>query len=363
MAVTDQEITDTYAIYCGDCVEVMPALPAASIGLSVYSPPFSGLYNYSSDDHDLSNCHSDEEFLTHYGFVVAEIARLTKPGRLTVVHCADVPRAEQTLYDLPGEIIRLHAQHGFAFVARYAIWKEPLRVAIRTRSLALMHRQIVKDSSLCANAGADYILAFRKRCANAEPIRHPVGLSHYAGERLPPDGFLEKYRDWQDPQTNKLGHWIWQQYASSIWDDIRIDRVLPYRAARDPEDEKHIHPLQLDVIERCLQLWSNPHDTVLTPFMGVGSEVYGALCAGRRGLGIELKPSYYRQAAKNIRAATYGVQPRQETLFDFLPAAPTEDAFDEGADAIGSYNDAVRAIGERVRAGEPLPEFFRSEKC
>lgn len=321
MAVIDQNITEKFAIYCGDCIEVMPGLPNASIGLSVYSPPFSGLYNYSSDDHDISNCKTDDMFLTHYGYVVAELARLTKPGRLTVVHCADVPRPGQTLYDLPGEIIRLHAAKGFEFVARYAIWKEPLRVAIRTRALSLTHRQIVKDSSLCSNAGADYILAFRRSGENKEPIRHPTGLSDYAGAREPPEGFLEKYRAWDDPQTNKLAHWIWQQYASSIWDDIRIDRVLPYKAARDPEDEKHVHPLQLDVIDRCLQLWSNPDDVVMTPFMGVGSEVYGAICAGRRGVGIELKPSYFRQASKNIGAAKYGVQPRQETLFDHADAA------------------------------------------
>lgn len=314
MAVARQNITDKYAIYQGDCVEVMPNLPSSSVGFSVYSPPFSGLYNYSSDPQDLSNCKSDEEFLTHFEFVVREIARLTKPGRLTAVHCADVPRTGGVLYDLPGAIIRLHEQHGFRYTARYAIWKEPLTVAIRTRALGLMHRQIVKDSSLCANAGADYILAFRRVGENQEPIRHPVGLSNYAGEREPPEGFKQKYAGWDDPQTNKLAHWIWQQYASSIWDDIRLGRVLPYRAARDPEDEKHVHPLQLDVIDRCLTLWSNPDDVVLTPFMGVGSEVYGALCSGRRAIGIELKESYYRQALKNVEMAKYGVSASSDQL-------------------------------------------------
>ncbi len=318
MAVTSQDITDHYALYLGDCVEVMPSLPSASVGFSVYSPPFSGLYNYSSDPQDLSNCKSDAEFLTHYEFVVEQIARLTKPGRLTAVHCADIPRTGGVLYDLPGEIIRLHERLGFRYVARYSIWKEPLTVAIRTRALSLMHRQIVKDSSLCANAGADYILAFRRSGENREPIRHPVGLSNYAGEREPPEGFDQKFHAWEDPQTNKLAHWIWQQYASSIWDDIRLGRVLPFRAARDPEDEKHVHPLQLDVIDRCLALWSNPDDVILTPFMGVGSEVYGAICNGRRALGIELKASYYRQAVKNLSAAKYGVNnPRdQMELFD-----------------------------------------------
>ncbi len=316
MAVINQKITDRYAIYNGDCIEVLRDMPDQSIHMSVYSPPFSGLYNYSSDDQDMSNCRSDEEFLEHYEFLIAEIARLTKPGRHTVVHAMDIPKRGQTLRDFPGDIIRLHAKHGFDYVARYSIWKEPLAVAIRTRSLGLTHRQIVKDSSLCINAGADYVLAFRKRGHNAEPIAHPVGLTSYAGERELPEGFAEKYANWKDPQTNKLAHWIWQQYASSIWDDIRIGRVLPYRAARDPDDEKHCHPLQLDVIERVVTLWSNPNDVVMTPFMGVGSEVYGAVSLGRRAIGVELKASYYRQAAKNIEhAGTVQSDPdRQKTL-------------------------------------------------
>lgn len=302
MAVGNQKITDRYAVYEGDCCEVVKGLKPASVDLSVYSPPFSGLYNYSSADEDMSNCRDDDQFLRHYGFLVADIAAATKPGRLTVVHCMDVPKPGQTLSDFPGDVIRLHAAHGFDFVARYAIWKEPLAVAIRTRALGLTHRQIVKDSSLCTNAGADYILAFRKRGKNAVPIAHPTGFKTYAGERQPPEGFWEKYRDWKDPQTNKLAHWIWQQYASSIWDDIRVSRVLPYKAARDKDDEKHVHPLQLDVIERCVTMWSNPDDVVLTPFMGVGSEVYGALSLGRRAIGVELKPSYFRQALRNIEA-------------------------------------------------------------
>lgn len=317
MAVADQSLAERYALYNGDCCEVIPSLRDASVGLSVYSPPFSGLYNYSSLEEDMSNCRDDDEFMRHYEFLVSHIARVTKPGRHTVVHCMDVPKPGQTLSDFPGDIIRLHARHGFDYVARYAIWKEPLAVAIRTRSLGLTHRQIVKDSSLCNNAGADYVLAFRKRGENKEPIRHPTGLTRYAGEREPPDGFLEKYREWTDPQTNKLAHWIWQQYASAIWDDIRIGRVLPYRAARDKDDEKHVHPLQLDVIERVVTLWSNPGDVVLTPFMGVGSEVYGALALGRRGVGVELKPSYYRQAIRNIEHLERNgfVQDEQASLF------------------------------------------------
>jgi DNA modification methylase len=306
MAIEQQEIAERYAIYQGDCIEFMPSLRDNSIHLSIYSPPFSGLYNYSSSEHDMSNCVDDEAFMAHYEFLVKELARVTMSGRCSVVHCMDVPKPGQTLSDFPGDIIRLHARHGFHYVARHAIWKEPLSVAIRTRALHLTHRQIVKDSVLCGNAGADYILVFRKKGENPAAISHPTGLSEYAGEREPPEGFLTKYANWEDPQTNKLAHWIWQQYASSIWDDIRVSRVLPYRAARDPEDEKHVHPLQLDVIERCIQLRSNPGEIVFTPFMGVGSEVYGALRAGRRGIGVELKRSYFNQAAKNVKSAVDG---------------------------------------------------------
>ena len=301
--MADKEITDKYAIYQGDCVQVMASLPDASIDMSIYSPPFGGLYCYSSSDEDMSNCKTYEQFFTHYEFCVSHIARLTKPGRLTVVHASDVPTKNHALRDFPGDIIRLHEKHGFEYHARYAIWKEPLRVAIRTRAMGLMHRQIVKDSTFCGNAGADYILAFRKKGANKSPVKHPAGLSIYAGEREIPDGLVNKYAGWKDPKTNKLSHWIWQQYASSMWDDIRINHVLPYKAARDPEDEKHVHPLQLDVIERSLILFSNPGDVVLTPFMGVGSEVYCALRNGRKGIGVELKASYFRQALKNIQSA------------------------------------------------------------
>lgn len=318
MAVERQEITPQYAIYQADCIQFMPSLRDNSVHLSIYSPPFFGLYNYSSSEHDMSNCRDDAEFLKHYEFLVAEIARVTMPGRCSVVHCMDVPKPGQMLSDFPGDIIRLHARHGFHYVARHAIWKEPLAVAIRTRSLGLMHRQIVKDSILCNNAGADYILIFRKVGENRIPIAHPTGLSNYAGEREPPEGFLAKYADWKDPQTNKLAHWIWQQYASSIWDDIRISRVLQYRAARDKDDEKHVHPLQLDVIERCIQLRSNPGEIVLTPFMGVGSEVYGAVKCGRRGIGVELKASYFNQALKNVRGAVDGsIDADNQTRLEF----------------------------------------------
>lgn len=329
MAVNKQKVTDTFAVYQGDCIDVMPELKDASVHLSIYSPPFSDLYNYSSSARDLSNCSSYEDFFTHYSFVVEQISRLTVPGRLSVVHCTDL-KFGSGIRDFPGDIIRLHEKHGFIYHDRHCVWKEPLRVAIRTRSLGLMHKQIVKDSSLCRSALADYILVFRKKGTNQIPIAHPLGFSEYFGDRDVPSGLVEKYKGWKNPKTNKLSHWIWQQYASSFWDDIRVNRVLSYKAARDSEEEKHVCPLQLDVIDRCLVLWSNLGDVVLTPFMGVGSEVYGAVRAGRKGIGIELKESYYRQAVRNIlhvkmddRSAGCELD-KQEGLFESVLAVGDE---------------------------------------
>ena len=316
----NQIITDQYAIYLDDCLEVMPRLPAGSIGFSVYSPPFAGLYHYSSSTRDLSNSRDYPEFLEHYGYVVQEIHRLTMPGRLTAVHCMDVPSGNSGtgndhLMDFPGDIIRLHDRIGFKYVARYHVWKEPLAVRNRTMAKKLAHKTIVDDSSRCGVASADYLLVFRKGGENPEPIAHPHGLTEYAGERQIP-AELHKYRNWDGNQIeNRYSHWIWRQYASAFWDDIRIDRVLPYIEARDEEDEKHVHPLQLDVIERALVLWSNPGDTVLTPFMGVGSEVYAAVKLGRRGLGIELKQTYFNQARKNLEQAQE--EARTYDLFDY----------------------------------------------
>jgi len=305
VAVADQLITDQYALYNGDCLEVMHTLPGQSIHLSLYSPPFAGLYHYSSSDRDLSNARDYGEFLTHYEFVIAEIARLTMPGRMTAVHCMDVPSGNtglDHLLDFPGDIIRSHARFGFRYVARYHVWKDALMVRNRTMTKALAHKSIVEDSSRCTVAGADYLLIFRRDGENPVPIKHPEGLTSYAGsEHMPAE--IQRYRNWKGPQIeNRFSHWIWQRYASAFWDDVRPDRVLPFRPARDAEDEKHVHPLQLDIIDRAITLWSNPGEIVLTPFLGVGSEAFGAVSAGRRAVGIELKESYYRQAVKNLSA-------------------------------------------------------------
>jgi DNA modification methylase len=319
MAVKTHEITENYALYHGDCCEVMPTLPDGSVHLSIYSPPFCGLYNYSSSERDLSNCRSYEEFFEHYEFVVEEILRLTMPGRCTAVHCMDIPRGGARLggglTDFPGDIIRLHEKLGFRYAARYSVWKEPLSVRLRTMAKGLAHHQIVEDSSLCDVASADYLLLFRKEGENTIPITHPVGLTHYAGERSIPTE-LQGFRGFKGKQTeNRYSHWIWRQYASAFWDDVRISRVLPYKESRDPDDERHVHPLQLDVIERTIILRSNPKEVVFTPFMGVGSEVYAAVMNDRKGVGIELKRSYFSQALSNCGAALQDREGDQQPLF------------------------------------------------
>ena len=303
--VITQELTDRWAAYNGDCIEVMEDMPAESVDLSIYSPPFCGLYNYSSSERDLSNCRSYQEFFEHYEFVLAQIARLTKPGRISAVHVMDVPgrgngptakmgsgaNVATGLIDFPGDVIRAHEKHGFLFAGRRAIWKEPLGVRNRTMAKGLAHKQIVEDSTLCDVASADYLLMFRRIGENKVPVAHPVGLLEYAGENVMPVE-LQQYKGYTGKQTeNRYSHWIWRQYASSVWMDIRIDRILDYEESREPDDERHVHPLQLDVIERACVLWSNPGEVVLTPFMGVGSEVYGAVKNGRKGIGIELKSS------------------------------------------------------------------------
>ena len=305
MAVKDQKITSDYAIYNGDCNEVMSKLPDNKIGLSIYSPPFTGMYQYSSDEKDLSNCDSYEDFFTHYEFVVKELHRITMIGRLSIVHCMDVPNSNtgkgDSYIDFPGDIIRLHEKLGFEFRGRRSIWKEPLSVRLRTMQKNLAHQTVVEDSVASGVAAADYILVFAKKGLNQIPVTYPTGLQFYAGEREIPDELL-KFKNWEGKQTeNKYSHWIWRQYASSQWDDIRINNVLKFKQSRDKDDEKHVHPLQLDVIERCVILYSNPGEIVFDPFSGVGSTIYQAIINNRKGIGAELKPSYFRQEVMNLK--------------------------------------------------------------
>lgn len=324
----DPVITEKYALYHDDCCEVLPKLPADSVHLSVYSPPFCGLYHYSSSERDMSNCRTRDEFFQHYEFLVREIERVTLPGRVTAVHCADIPNGGGTLYDLPGKIVELHESVGFRLIARHAVWKEPLGVRMRTMAKGLAHCQVVDNSLLCDVASADYLLLFRKRGTAAEPVRHPTGLDYYAGSTPMPAELL-KYKNYKGDQTrNKFSQWCWRRYASAFWDDIRIDRVVPFEAGRDPDDERHVHPLQLDVIERVLALRSNEGETVLTPFMGVGSEVYASVLNRRKAIGIELKDSYFAQAVKNCASAASHGRPldkhEQPGLFDIDAPAYAE---------------------------------------
>jgi len=340
MSTKDQRTTKDYAIYNSDCMEVMPTLPSESVDLSIYSPPFAGLYQYSSSERDFSNCESKEKFLEQYEYLVSEVARVTKPGRITAVHCTDVFDNACYLWDFPHEVIKLHTKYGFHYRNRITVWKEPLKVRMRTMVKSLMHKLIVEDSTQCFTAMPDYVLIFTKKGDNEVPVTHPCGLKRYFGATpiLPNilaafnnanessmnevdlwEHLKEKYEDHEDPKTSKLSHYIWQRYASSVWDDIRIDNVLPFRDSREEGDEKHVHPLQLDVIDRLVELYSNPGEVVLTPFMGVGSEVYSSVSLGRKAIGIELKDSYFKQAVINLEAAgnrfEESQQEKQSNLF------------------------------------------------
>ena len=321
MKIKDQLHTDTYSIYNGDCMDVITELESESIDLSVYSPPFAGLYNYSSSERDFSNCESKEQFLEQYDFLIKEMARVTKPGRINAVHCTDVFDNTSRLWDFPHEVIKLHEKYGFEYRNRITIWKEPLKVRMRTMVQSLMHKFIVEDSTKCFTAMPDYVLIFTKKGENEIPVTHENGLKQYYGAtpilpnilqawnnqndtNINSDQLWEhlnkEFKNWEDPKTNKLSHYIWQRFASSVWDDIRIDNVLQYKESREEDDEKHVHPLQLDVIDRIVELYSNPGEIVFTPFMGVGSEVYSPVSLGRKAIGIELKDSYYKQAIRNL---------------------------------------------------------------
>jgi DNA modification methylase len=335
----DSKVTENYAIYHGDCCKVMPELPSGSVHLSLYSPPFGGLYQYSSDPEDLSNSANYEEFFEHYTFVVKDLHRLTIPGRMTVVHCTDIFRSvsgEHTIKDFPGDIIRCHEENGWRYVARIHIWKEPLTVRNRTMLKSLHHKTLVEDSTQVSIANADYVCVFRRQGDNPIPVTHPRGLRSYAGSAEIPEEVL-KWKGHKGHQINNAySQWIWRQYASSNWHDIRIDRTLGSgaslyshnRADKDEPDEKHMHPLQLDVIERACVLWSNPGETVLTPFMGVGSEVYGCVVNGRRGIGVELKAAYYRQAVKNLSNVADAISHDAVPLFSDADTQDTSETLD-----------------------------------
>lgn len=295
----DQVITDQYAIYQGDSCEIIRAIPGDSIGFGIHSPPFEGLYKFSNFDRDISN-NDGPQFWEHYAFLIQELLRVTMPGRLHSVHCMQLPTSKIRhghigMRDFRGEIIRAYEDAGWIFHSEVCIWKDPVVAQQRTKSIRLLHKQIVKDSTISGQGLADYVVTFRKPGDNPEPVAG--GFRQYIGEGEGPD--RNKYTTAMDGR-NWFSIEVWQRYASPVWTDIRQGRTLQYRGGRDEKDEQHISPLQLDVIERCIDLWSNPGDTVLTPFLGIGSEVWCAARMGRKGIGIELKPSYFAQAVRNL---------------------------------------------------------------
>lgn len=307
----DQEVTDTHAIYQGDACELIRAVPGDSVHFGIHSPPFEGLYRFSAYDRDISN-NDGPAFWEHYAFLISELLRVTKPGRIHAVHCMQLPRNKGRdgfigMRDFRGEIIRAYEDAGWLLHSEVCIWKDPVVAQQRTKSIRLLHKQILKDSTLSGQGLADYMVMFRKPGENDEAVAG--GFEEFFGEGL--DISREAYaaqlatmpHSGRPPWT--FDQWVsilvWQRYASPVWSDIRQTRTLQYRGGRDEKDEVHISPLQLDVIERCIDLWSNPGDTVMTPFLGIGSEVYCAVEMGRQGVGFELKPSYFAQAKRNIR--------------------------------------------------------------
>jgi len=282
MGVLDQVITDRYSIYNADCIEVARSLPDESIDFSIYSPPFSSLYTYSNSDRDMGNSKSDEEFYEHFRFLVKEHYRTMKPGRLISFHCMNLPSSKTHdgyigIKDFRGEMIRLFEEEGFIYHSEVCIWKDPVTAMQRTKALGLLHKTIRKDSSMSRQGIPDYLVTMRKPGENQEPISH----TH---EEYPVE--------------------YWQKIASPIWMDINQSDTLQFRHARESDDERHIAPLQLEVIKRALELWSNPDDVVFSPFLGIGSEGYQSIKMGRRFIGTELKASYFEVAKKNLERAT-----------------------------------------------------------
>lgn len=292
MNVVNQAITDRYALYNGDSCEVLTGIPSDSVHYIIYSPPFASLYTYSNSDRDLGNCRTHEEFYTQFAFIAKELYRALMPGRLMSFHCMNLPFSKERdgfigIRDFRGELIKFFEGYGFIFHSEVCIWKDPVTAMQRTKALGLLHKQIRKDSAMSRQGIPDYLVTMRKPGENTEPISHTA-------EQFPVS--------------------LWQRYASPVWMDINPSDTLQYRSARDEKDERHICPLQLTVIERGIELWTNPNDVVLTPFLGIGSEAYTALKMGRRAIGIELKESYYAQAVKNCVIACASEQVRLDDL-------------------------------------------------
>lgn len=313
----NQIITPDYALYHGDCVDVIAGIPSNSIHYSIFSPPFASLYTYSNSDRDMGNCKDDDEFFQHFHFLVKDLYRVMMPGRLVSFHCMEIPAMKSRdgyigIKDFPAQLRAAFEAEGFIYHSRVCIWKDPLVEATRTKALGLLHKQIQKDSAMCRQGLPDYLITMRKPGDNSEPVAHPDGFDRFFGANAPECPKKEptlKSQNAIDDHSHiqaedpVYSHQVWRRYASPVWMDIRQSNTLQYRSARDDKDERHICPLQLDVIARGIELWSNPGDTVLSPFAGIGSEGYQAIKMGRRFVGIELKESYYNIATNNLQAA------------------------------------------------------------
>ena len=304
MEILNETITDDFVAYHGDSCEVMTEVPNDSIHYSIFSPPFASLYTYSNSDRDLGNCKSDDEFRTHFGFIVEELFRVIMPGRLVSFHCMNLPTSKSRdgvigIRDFRGDMIRLFQDKGFIYHSEACIWKNPVVAMQRTKALGLLHKQIKKDSCMSRQGIPDYLVTMRKPGVNTEPVAGE--FDYFAGDQ-------ETFK-----HTGNLSIDIWQRYASPVWMDINPSKTLQYRSARDHNDERHICPLQLQVIERGIQMWSNEGDTVLSPFMGIGSEGHVSIKTARKFVGIELKESYYKQAVKNLKNAR--VEAKENKLF------------------------------------------------
>ncbi len=295
-----------FMIYNADCVEVASQMPDNSVDFIIYSPPFSSLYTYSNDERDMGNCGSDAEFFEHFAYLVKDMYRMLKAGRLMAVHCMNLPTSKQNdgfigIKDFRGDLIRAFQKVGFIYHSEVCIWKDPVVAMQRTKAIGLLHKQLKKDSSISRQGIPDYLVVMRKQGDNENPIEGE--LKYYVGDN-PPVDFEKHHRAdgslYYTPAGNGTVIDIWQNYASPVWMDVNPTRTLQYMTARDNNDERHIAPLQLDVIERAMQLWSKEGDVVFSPFTGIGSEGYVSLQMGRKFIGTELKESYFKLASKNL---------------------------------------------------------------
>lgn len=295
--VIDQVITDKYSLYHGDSCEVLKGIPDNSIHYSIFSPPFASLYTYTNSDRDLGNCNNHSEFYQHFIFIAKELQRIIMTGRLVSIHCMDLPTTYTKdgyigLVDFPGDIIRMFQEVGFVYHSKVVIWKDPLIAAVRTKTIGLLHKQVMKDSAMCRQGLPDYLITFRKLGDNIEPVSHPEGFTNFIGDK-----------ELKLNKSDVYSHHVWRKYASPVWMDINQSDTLQYRSARTEKDEKHICPLQLGVIRRALELWTNKNDVVLSPFGGIGSEPVTAIEMDRKAIAIELKESYFKQMKANCKNA------------------------------------------------------------